>query len=67
MEGSIALLFAVFVIGVAAGIALTRLVIMTMLDRFPVTLCDYCEWHNKKNRLKSDGSRHTGFKDSSCR
>lgn len=44
---------AIFIIGLAAGIALHRLFMAMVLDRIPDTYCAYCEWMaRKKSRHK---------------
>ncbi len=43
--------YAIFVSGVAAGIAWYRFFILHVLRRYTHTMCDYCEFAIKKNEL----------------
>ena len=44
-----------FIAGIAFGFFLYRLFITHVIDRFPNTPCDYCEFERKRSRHKSDG------------
>jgi len=44
---------ALFILGVATGIALHRLIMAMILNKSPDTLCAYCEWlREKQNHRK---------------
>lgn len=44
-----------FIVGFVTGLSLYRLYITHVIDRFPNTLCDYCEFKRKKGRHARDG------------
>ena len=44
---------AVFIVGMAAGMALHRLIMFLVLDASPDNICAYCEWLGRKR------SRHS--------
>lgn len=39
---------ALFLVGVAIGMALHRLIMAMVLEKSPDTLCAYCEWLGRK-------------------
>lgn len=39
---------AYLIIGIAIGIELHRFVVMIIQENFPLTMCDYCKFSNKK-------------------
>lgn len=39
---------ALFLVGIAAGMALHRLIMAIVLGKSPDTLCAYCEWLGRK-------------------
>lgn len=41
---------AIFIAGVAAGIALHRLMMAIILEKSPDTICSYCKWLDRKRR-----------------
>lgn len=41
-------------LGFSLGIAFQRLVIMGALNRFPQSICDYCEWNRKRSRKRTE-------------
>ena len=47
---------ALFVAGMAAGVALHRLIMAMVLEKAPDDICAYCEWLGQKSRHKNDGS-----------
>ena len=50
---AISTLAAVFIAGIAGGIALHRLFMVIVLEKSPDRLCTYCEWlERKKSRQK---------------
>ena len=48
MEMNIAL----FILGMGVGIALHRFIMALALNRVPDDLCSYCEWLDRKKRLR---------------
>lgn len=52
-----ALKAAIFMAGIAAGIALHRFFMAIVLDRSSDSICAYCEWYGRKRDRQKYGRR----------
>ena len=50
---SIEISIALFIAGVAVGIAVHRLIMMFVLCKVPDSICVYCEWMSRRNKCKN--------------
>lgn len=47
-------LIAAFLMGIAAGIGLHRLIMILVLERLPLNACAYCEWLSRRKSRRRE-------------